>query len=99
MVVIGAILMTKLSIDVPDDVIRDGYESTEAFTGALRLAAALYWYRRGEVSHGRAAEIAGLSRAEFIDALAAAGEEAYHSTIDDIRHDLQVLGALKGQTS
>jgi predicted HTH domain antitoxin len=85
--------MTKISIDIADDVVRNDYQSPEAFACALRLAA-LHWYRRGEISHGRAAEIAGLSRAEFIDALAAAGEEAYHLTIDDIRHDIQVLETL-----
>ena len=37
----------------------------------VRLAAALEWYRRGMISQGRAAEVAGVTRADFIDALAA----------------------------
>jgi predicted HTH domain antitoxin len=36
----------------------------------MRLAAALFWYSQGEVSQSKGAEIAGVSRAEFIDALA-----------------------------
>jgi len=39
-------------------------------TLGLRLAAAVKWYETGMVSQGKAAEIAGLSRAEFIGALA-----------------------------
>jgi predicted HTH domain antitoxin len=35
----------------------------------MRLAAAVKWYEMGTVSQSKAAEIASLSRAEFIDAL------------------------------
>ena len=35
----------------------------------MRLAAAVKWYEMGTLSQSKAAEIAGLSRAEFIDAL------------------------------
>jgi len=35
----------------------------------LRLAAAVKWYELGLVSQARAAEIAGISRSEFIDTL------------------------------
>ena len=36
----------------------------------MRLAAAIEWYRQGVISQGRGAEIAGIPRADFIDALA-----------------------------
>jgi Uncharacterised protein family (UPF0175) len=36
----------------------------------MRVAAALLWYSHGELSQSKAAEIAGTSRAEFIDELA-----------------------------
>ncbi|WP_375342006.1 UPF0175 family protein [Okeania sp. SIO3B5] len=35
----------------------------------MRIAAAVKWYELGEISQGKAAEIAGLTRAEFINAL------------------------------
>ena len=35
----------------------------------MRLAAAVKWYELGKISQEKAAEIAGLSRAAFIDAL------------------------------
>jgi predicted HTH domain antitoxin len=41
----------------------------ESFARELRLAAAAKWYELGEVSQGRAAEIAGVSRQEFLAAL------------------------------
>ncbi|BAY16671.1 hypothetical protein NIES21_25010 [Anabaenopsis circularis NIES-21] len=35
----------------------------------MRIAAAVKWYELGEISQAKAAEIAGLIRAEFIHAL------------------------------
>ena len=36
----------------------------------MRIAAAVKWYELGELSQDKAAEIAGLTRAEFLSALA-----------------------------
>jgi predicted HTH domain antitoxin len=41
----------------------------DRFGRELRLAAAIKWYENGMVSQNRAAEIVGISRAEFIEAL------------------------------
>ena len=35
----------------------------------MRIAAAVQWYAQGVLSQGRAAELAGLTRAEFLDEL------------------------------
>lgn len=35
----------------------------------MRIAAAVKWYKLGDISQAKAAEIAGLTRAEFINAL------------------------------
>ena len=51
----------------------------------ILLAAAIDWYRRGMISQGRAAEIAGIPRADFIDALAA-------RQIEVVQIDLGTLG-------
>jgi len=42
------------------------------------------WYETGEVSQGRAAEIAGVSRAEFLDALARFGVTPFQVTDDEL---------------
>lgn len=41
-------------------------QDPDHFVPELRLAAAVKWYELGTVSQAKAAEIAGLSRAEFI---------------------------------
>ena len=39
------------------------------FAREMRIAAAVQWYAQGIVSQGKAAELADLSRAEFLDEL------------------------------
>ena len=60
--------MPTLTIELPDAVYRALIRhSPSDLTQQLRLALACQWYAQGEISQGKGAEIAGLSRAEFID--------------------------------
>jgi predicted HTH domain antitoxin len=61
--------MARVEFQVSDSVLASLHCDPERFSQELRLAAAIKWYERGMVSQGRAAEIAGISRAEFIQAL------------------------------
>ena len=61
--------MTRITIDMPDEALSALRQDPDGFSRELRLAAAVKWYELRRVSQGRAAEIAGLSRAEFLDAL------------------------------
>jgi hypothetical protein len=65
----GTAAMTTVTIELPEDVFGALRRSPEEFAREMRLAAALHWYSQGQLSQARAAEIAGLSRAEFIDEL------------------------------
>jgi len=60
--------MVHITFDVPEGV----------------LAAAVKWYERGTISQGRAAEIAGLSRAEFIDALGRFGVSPFQTSVEEL---------------
>lgn len=50
----------------------------------LRIAAAVKWYELGRVSQGRGAEIAGLSRMEFFDALSRYGVSPFQESMEDL---------------
>ena len=41
----------------------------ENFVKEMRLAAAVKWYEIGKISQSKAAEIAGISRHDFLEAL------------------------------
>ena len=81
--------MTIVQVDFDTDVCAALGKSPEEIKEELKVAAAIFWYARGLVSQGKAAEIAGLSRAAFIDALAAVGVSACQEEIDDIREVLR----------
>jgi predicted HTH domain antitoxin len=57
-------------MDLPEDVFSALRRSPEEFAREMRLAAAMLWYSRGMISQEKAAEIAGLNRAELLRALA-----------------------------
>jgi len=62
--------MQTISIDLPDTAFAALRKSPDEFVREMRIAAAVKWYELGELSQGKAAEVAGLTRAAFIDALA-----------------------------
>lgn len=61
--------MVQMTIEMPESALAALRKSPEDFASELRLAAAVKWYELGQLSQERAASIAGLSRAEFIEAL------------------------------
>jgi predicted HTH domain antitoxin len=77
--------MKTIMITIPDEVVLPFGDSEEEFARELRLAAAIHWYDRGLISQGKGAEIAGLSRAEFIDELGKANVSAIQTTVEELR--------------
>jgi predicted HTH domain antitoxin len=62
-----------LSIELPQDAFSALRQEPVVFVQEMRLAAAIKWYEVGRISQAKAAEIAGISRAEFLTALARYG--------------------------
>jgi predicted HTH domain antitoxin len=60
----------QLTLELPQDIFSALRQEPETFLREMRLAAAIKWYETERVSQAKAAEIAGLSRAEFLNALA-----------------------------
>jgi len=81
--------MTTVQVHFDTDVCAALGKTPEEISEELKVAAAIFWYARGLVSQGKAAEIAGLSRAEFIDALAEVGVPACQEEMDEIRETLR----------
>ena len=80
--------MTQLTLDMPEDVFATLHKSPKEFTHEMRIAAAVKWYELELVSQGRAAEIAGLTRAEFITALGNYQVSPFQYSAEDVLEDL-----------
>ena len=59
-------LTRQIVIDVPEDVFLAENTDEAGFGCELRTMAAVKFYELGRLSSGRAAELAGVSRAEFL---------------------------------
>jgi predicted HTH domain antitoxin len=86
----------NLAFDIDPSVLASVRRDPEEFVRELRLAAAVKWYELERVSQGRAAEIAGVSRAEFIDALGEYGVTPFQQTGEEILAELDALKRLDG---
>ena len=77
--------MSKIiQIALPDEVFLGLRKSPEELASDLRLAAAVKWYESGMISQEKAAEIAGLSRSQFISALARFAVSPFQETEEEI---------------
>ena len=61
--------MRNIVVPVPEEVLDAEQADEVPFARELSLMAALKLYELGRLSSGRAAELAGMSRIEFLDAL------------------------------
>ncbi len=55
----------------------------------MRLAAAIYWYQKAEISQEKAAPIAGLNRRGFLDALAREQVDVFVIDFNDLQRELE----------
>jgi predicted HTH domain antitoxin len=83
--------MTAITIQIPDSVLPVLHLDPVAFVQEMRLAAAIKWYELRRVSQEKAAEIAGISRADFITALSLAKVSPFQLTADEVREELHDL--------
>lgn len=83
--------MTTLTIELPESLLATLRRTPQEMSAEIQLAAAIDWYRRGLISQGRAAEIAGLGRADFIDELAGRQIEAVQVDLDDLDRELELV--------
>jgi predicted HTH domain antitoxin len=81
--------MATVTVEVPDDAFSALRRSPREFAQEMRLAAAIQWYHQGLISQGKAAEIAGLTRADFLDALFRAKVPACQVTIEELKEELE----------
>ncbi len=78
----------QITFEINRDVFAALRQDPETFVPELRLAAAVKWYELGIISQSKAAEIAGLSRSEFLTALSRYQVTPFQQDADDILREV-----------
>jgi predicted HTH domain antitoxin len=74
----------QVSIEIPRNLLSALRQDPDNFVREMRLAAAVKWYELQRVSQAKAAEIAGVSRAEFLMALAGFGVSPFQYDANEL---------------
>ncbi len=80
-------MSVHVSIDLPESVFSSLKQTPESFVTEMRVAAAVKWYETGMVSQSKGAEIAGLSRQEFMDALVKFKVSPFQTTSEELTQE------------
>jgi len=81
-------MSVTLAIEVEDDVLPALQEDAAQMAREMRLFAAVRWYQMGRISQSKAAEIAGLTRADFLQALSQSAVSPFQETAAEITRGL-----------
>ena len=81
--------MAEVTINLPEEILSARRLPPDSFVTELRLAAAIHWYQRNEISQEKAAQIAGLNRRDFLAALAREEVDVFHVDMEDLKRELE----------
>ena len=80
-----------LAVELPESVVQKLGRTTQDASRHLQELAVVELFRQGELSGGKAAELLGLSRLEWLDLLARHGVPHTVVTQESLDHDLKTL--------
>jgi predicted HTH domain antitoxin len=81
-------MSVQIVLELPDSAFSALRTNPDVFVGEMRLAAAIKWYELGRISQSKAAEIAGISRHEFLDALSHYDVSPFQVTPEELVEEL-----------
>ena len=77
----------RVTIELPEGAFSILRISPEEFAREFRLAAAVKWYELGRISQSKAAELAGLSRQAFLEALSRFEVSPFQVTLPELEEE------------
>ena len=80
--------MSTIQIQVPEEALISLKLDADSFARELLLLAAAKLFELGRLSSGRAAQLAGISRVEFLMALGRFQVSPFQMTAEELRQDV-----------
>ena len=84
----------RVSVELPIDAVDIDRRSPEELAGELRLLWIIDRVRSGCVSLGKGAELAGMDRWSFMQAMSERGVPIIGYSVDDLKRDISTLETL-----
>jgi predicted HTH domain antitoxin len=80
--------MTTVTLELEEELLSATRCSPKEFPQAMKLAAAMTWYREGRISQEMAANMCGLDRTDFLLELARHGVDSFRVDFADLDEEL-----------
>ena len=87
-------MSVQVAIELPEEVFSALRRTPQAFVSEMRLAAAVKGYELGLLSQSKAAEVAGVSRQEFLASLARFQVSPFQVTPEELVQELRIAPAV-----
>jgi len=82
-------LNIQVNLHLPDTVFSALRKTPDEFVSEMRVTAAVKWYEMQLVSQAKAAEIAGLSRHDFLLALSRFNVSPFQTTPEELQKEIE----------
>ena len=83
-----------ISLKIPDSILTELALDQETFAQDMKLVIAIAYFQQHRLSLGKASELAGISRLEFMDILADRGITIFDYDESEIALELDVINHL-----
>jgi predicted HTH domain antitoxin len=80
--------MSAVQLEIPEETLISLKTDAESFGHDLKMLAAVKLFELGKLSSGRAAQLAGMTRVEFLLALRHFQVSPLQMTVEELRQDI-----------